>query len=251
MTKFYNNVKSRLNKKGLVGFIKADYLKAAEHLEIVDLDDVTTEQIIAGVELLESYHDSQIKAVNNVNTDVYRQQEASAFTSPTPETLIHHQEAEIFAQQEIEDDEVNYAPLSEDTNEDAIASDEIDYSDADKRALTIQKSQELGITLSDKEINLIADSIEHCGESLDDLLDGIQSALVAYINHKTSLNTQKIDNALDAVVEYAEQKFNDNSQHLSNRLIKLGSEMEAVATRNKSQIKSILSRLAVPTDKAG
>ncbi|MBE8969274.1 hypothetical protein IQ277_24555 [Nostocales cyanobacterium LEGE 12452] len=87
------------------------------------------------------------------------------------------------------------------------------------------------------------------GEKLYCIIAG--SAVVAYINHKTSQNTKKIDSALDAVVDYAEQKFSDNSQHLSNRLIKLGSEMEAVATRNKSQIKSILSRLTVPTDKAG
>lgn len=225
MTKFYNNVKSRLNKKGINGFTKADYLEAANQLEIVDLDNVTTDQIIAGVELLESKRSSQL---------------VSAIAPTTEQLATQYQEAETFTQEETEEEEVS-----------AIALDEGDSSDSDKRALTVQKSQELGIRLSDTEINLIADSIEQCGESLDELLDGIQSALVAYINHKTSQNTQKIDSALDAVVDYAEQKFSDNSQHLSNRLIKLGSEMEAVATRNKSQIKSILSRLTVHTDKAG
>ncbi|MEH2078454.1 MAG: hypothetical protein V7K89_00075 [Nostoc sp.] len=127
----------------------------------------------------------------------------------TAPTLTQHQEAETRTEQETMDDRMQMiAPLEEDNNEGAIASDEIDYSDADKRALTVQKSQELGITLSNTEINLIADSIEQCGESLDELLNGIQSALVAYINHKTSQNTQKIDSALDAVVDYAEQKFN-------------------------------------------
>ena len=52
MTKFYNNVKVRLNRKGIKGISKAEYLVAAEHLGISDLDDVTTEQIIAGVDYL-------------------------------------------------------------------------------------------------------------------------------------------------------------------------------------------------------
>ncbi|MBD6619708.1 hypothetical protein FNW02_28795 [Komarekiella sp. 'clone 1'] len=125
-------------------------------------------------------------------------------------------------------------------------STQITLSDANKRALTRQKSQELGINLNDSEINSIADSVEHCGDSLDEMLGEIQSALIAYIDHNASLNTQKIDTALDNVVEYAEQKFTQNSQHLSNRLRTFSQEIEAVATHNKSQIKSILSRLAIP-----
>ena len=113
--------------------------------------------------------------------------------------------------------------------------------------MALQKSQELGITLTDSEINSIADSVEICGESLDELLNELQSALTTYIDHKAKSNTQKIDTALDNVVTYAEQRFTENTQHLSNRLKGLGDKMEAVATQNKSRIKAVLSRLAIPS----
>ncbi|MBN3946401.1 MAG: hypothetical protein HWQ38_07880 [Nostoc sp. NMS7] len=230
MPNFYSNIKTRLNKQGYKS-TKDEILNAANYLGVIDIENANSEQILEGVDYLITQQSTKLQIIEEMLP-----------------TLTHHQEPETITQEEIENDGMQtIAPLEEDTNESAIALDENDYSDADKRALTVQKSQELGITLSDTEINLIADSIEQCTQSLDELLDGIQSALVAYINHKTSQNTKKIDSALDAVVDYAEQKFSDNSQHLSNRLIKLGSEMEAVATRNKSQIKSILSRLAVPS----
>ncbi|MBD2365197.1 hypothetical protein H6G36_29270 [Anabaena minutissima FACHB-250] len=142
--------------------------------------------------------------------------------------------------QEIDLDQV--AQLTVPTEETAIA-----VTEDDKRAMALQKSQELGITLTDSEINSIADSVEICGESLDELLNELQSALTAYIDHKAKSNTQKIDTALDNVVTYAEQRFTENTQHLSHRLKGLGDKMEAVATQNKSRIKAVLSRLAIPS----
>lgn len=97
MSKFYNNVKSRLNKKGINGFTKADFLKAAEHLMVTDLDDVTTEQILAGVEFLESLRGSQIEVVNNVNTDVYTPVTKSLATYQDPETLTEQEEVSAIA----------------------------------------------------------------------------------------------------------------------------------------------------------
>lgn len=120
-----------------------------------------------------------------------------------------------------------------------------EVTDDDKRAMALQKTQELNITLTDAEINSIADSVENCGESLDELLGELETALIAYIDHKTQLNNQKIDTTLDNVVAYAEQKFTENSQHLSNRLKGLGDRMEAVAAQNKSRVKTVLSRLAI------
>jgi hypothetical protein len=107
MTKFYNNVKSRLNKKGINGLTKADYLEAAKQLGIVDLDDVSTEQIVSGVDYLTLSRSSQV---------------GSAIAPTTPPTLVQHQETENLSQDETEDDEVSaIAPLEEDTNESAIA----------------------------------------------------------------------------------------------------------------------------------
>ena len=226
MSKVATRIQSRLTRKGIkvtLGDIKDVLIQTT-----IDADNPTDSEIDSIVEHF----------VNQFSKPVAQEQETPLETvldDNVVTTLEEEKELEEEVEQQAMPTALNYAL------------DEDDYSDEDKRALTVQKSQELGITLSDTEINLIADSIEQCGESLDELLDGIQSALVAYINHKTSQNTKKIDSALDAVVDYAEQKFSDNSQHLSNRLIKLGSEMEAVATRNKSQIKSILSRLTVPS----
>ncbi|KYC40709.1 hypothetical protein WA1_24010 [Scytonema hofmannii PCC 7110] len=60
MSKFYNNVKSRLTKQGYSGFVKNDYLEAAKHLGIIDLENPTTDQIKAGVDYLINKQSSQI-----------------------------------------------------------------------------------------------------------------------------------------------------------------------------------------------
>jgi hypothetical protein len=60
MSKFYNNVKSRLTKQGYTGFVKSDYLEAAKYLGITDLENPTTEQIKAGVDYLVNKQSSQI-----------------------------------------------------------------------------------------------------------------------------------------------------------------------------------------------
>ncbi|MBE8969275.1 hypothetical protein IQ277_24560 [Nostocales cyanobacterium LEGE 12452] len=122
--------------------------------------------------------DTRTEVIKAITKDHQSTEIVNAIATPAAQLTTQNQEVETLTEQEIQDDGMQaIAPLGEDNNKGAIALDENDYSDTDKRALTVQKSQELGITLSDTEINLIADSIEQCGESLDKLLDGIQSAL--------------------------------------------------------------------------
>jgi hypothetical protein len=139
------------------------------------------------------------------------------------------------------------SPVTEEIDIDEIAEpvNTLAVTDDDKRAMALQRSEELGITLTDAEINSIADSVEVCGESLDDLLNELESTLIAYIDHKTKLNNRKIDTTLDKVGDYAEQKLTENSQHLSTRLKSLGGKLEAVAEQNKSRVKTVLSRFAI------
>jgi hypothetical protein len=52
MNKFYNNVKSRLNKQGYTGFVKDDYTEACNAVGVINPDNPSTEQINAGVAYL-------------------------------------------------------------------------------------------------------------------------------------------------------------------------------------------------------
>jgi hypothetical protein len=60
MSKFYNNVKSRLNKQGYTGFVKDDYTEACNAVGVINPDNPSTEQINAGVVYLISKRSSSL-----------------------------------------------------------------------------------------------------------------------------------------------------------------------------------------------
>ncbi len=257
MTKFYNNVKSRLNKKGLTGFIKADYLKAAEHLRVIDLDDVTTEQIIAGVEFLESYRGSQIEAVNNVNTDVCISEEVSAipatvnYTSPIQEPLTQHQESEIFAQEETEDEEVNAIPIAvnyappEINNSQSLA-----VTNADKQALVSTQSLALGFELSEQECLVVADSVDDVFSDYASFLTSVTSAIRGYVDHRFDEVESALDTNADAVRSHIADRATRLNQKVEDFSTNVKADIGGIRQNIKSSKANILSRFALPS-KAG
>jgi uncharacterized protein YukE len=228
MTKFYNNVKSRLNKKGINGFTKADYLEAAEQLEIVDLDDVTTEQILDGVELLESKRSSQV---------------GSAIAPTTAQTLVHHQETETLIQDETEDEGVQ-----------AIAPSEYDQAGElatvkDKSELVASTAQSMGIELQLSEIQNIASNMDYSGDSLSESIADIRAAITTFVEYKAQINQQKINHMITEVRATVTQRNKETSQRLNNGLSQIANDIKEANTDFKSQVKSALQCFAIPANK--
>jgi hypothetical protein len=245
MTKFYNNVKSRLNKKGINGFTKADYLEAVEQLKIDDLDNVTTEQILAGVELLENRRNSQITAVNTVNNNVNTSEPTDAIAPLSDSPIVHREEPETLTQQE----EVSaIAPLEENNYEDAIAptgSSELAVSNADKQSLVATQSLALGIELSEQETEVIADSIDDTFYDYSSFLSSVTSAIKGYIAHKFDSLESQLDSNTNDVQDYlAERNFRINQKlaDYANSVKSIKADTQQIRQNLKVSEKAILSR---------
>jgi len=203
MSKFYSNVKSRLNKKGIKGLTKSDYLLAAEYLGIEDLDNATTEQIIAGVDYLMGKQSSQlvstveseeIISVDNADSEESIS-DSEVFQSITPLEEVETQSYEEL-EEELEDEvnampaAVNYAPL-EHSQAGELATVE------DKSELVASTAVSMGIELQLSEIQNIASNVDCSGDSLGESIADIRAAITTFVEYKAQINQQKINHMID------------------------------------------------------
>ncbi|MBW4558745.1 MAG: hypothetical protein KME59_23010 [Trichormus sp. ATA11-4-KO1] len=136
MSKFYNNVKVRLNRKGIKGIPKTEYLAAAEHFGINDLNNVTSEQIIAGVDYLMNKSSTELATVpaNDLGitqVEVVEQPEETEHSAATSEAItlddeedledLAHETTEPQRQQSIEKADLPTFTYEEDSEATALA----------------------------------------------------------------------------------------------------------------------------------
>ncbi|WP_414756347.1 hypothetical protein [Anabaena sp. CCY 9910] len=232
MSKFYNNVKSRLNKKGLTGFVKTDYQEAAEHLRIADLDNVTTDQIIAGFEYLAAKRENQIQPT------------APLTPQESPHQIQHYQEAETIAQQELELLEIEpIAPLEELTKENQIV-----LSNADKQALVTSQSLALGFELSEDETTEIADSIDDVFADYSSFVNGVTTAIRQYIAHKFDTIESDLSDNTNDIREYLNNRTNRLNQKVldyAEAVKAIQKDTQVIRDNLKTSKEVILSRFRV------
>jgi hypothetical protein len=229
MSKFYNNVKSRLNKKGLSGFKKEDYLKAAEYLGIVDLDNVTTDQIIAGVEYLTNQRTSQLVVVSDEDTPNLIASEDT--------NLIDHKEHETHTQEEGEENTLNPVHPSDEG--------QLTISNADKQSLVATQSSALGFELSEQETVAIADSIDDVFSDYSSFISSVTIALKGYITHKFDEIENDLDNSSNDVRDYLADRNLRVKEKLSNyaaSVKSIQSDSRLIREGLKASQQSILSR---------
>lgn len=199
MSKFYNNVKSRLNKKGLSGFKKEDYLKAAEQLGIVDLDNVTTDQIIAGAEYLTNQRTNQLVVVSD---------EADT-------NLIHHNEPEKLTQQEEEENTVSaIAPLGEDKETNAIALQETQLIQETINNAPNDIKQDLLVQYAEREFQSATELIAFKNE-IDSQIDNF---LASELHKQTAARNDKWANAHRNIADNATNELTKRRQFRDNFL---------------------------------
>ncbi|MFK0735373.1 MAG: hypothetical protein ACIWVG_30260 [Gloeotrichia echinulata HAB0833] len=121
---------------------------------------------------------------------------------------------------------------------------------ASKSELVSSAAQSLGIVLNTQEISEIANNVKSSSEELDDSLDEIKSAIVAFIKYKASLNSQKISQIVKDINQIAASEFHHNSQELTDGLQGINQQLQQQSSDFKSQVKSALAALAIPS-KAG
>ncbi|MFM6079584.1 MAG: hypothetical protein ACKPCI_13915, partial [Dolichospermum sp.] len=99
-----------------------------------------------------------------------------------------------------EDDDSAIAPLATTTKNELIAN----------------TAGELGIVLNTREIELIAQNVNYSSDDLQESLEEIKSAIIAFVRHKIALNSQKIGETLEEITQVATDGFSQNSQQLTD-----------------------------------
>lgn len=254
MPNFYTNCKTRLNKQGYKA-TKAEILLAAEHLEIDDIENATTENIIAGVEYLISKHSSKLA---NVNNNVNSVDTADCVTeledNNATDELLHTEELET-GELETEEPEI-IAPLKTstelDTNapekpeEETPVSSGLTVSSADKQALVSTQSMALGFELSEQECLVVADSVDDVFSDYSSFLNSVTSAIRGYIDHRFD----EVETALDTNSLQVREHIADRATRLNQKVNNFSGNLKADLGGIRQQIKSskanILKRFSLP-----
>lgn len=133
------------------------------------------------------------------------------------------------------------------TNEAALdTEEETALATATKSELVANTAGELGIVLNTGEIELIAQNVNYSSDDLQESLEEIKSAIIAFVRHKIALNSQKIGETLEEITQVATDGFNQNSQQLTDGLQNINKQLQQQRTDFKSKVKATLSVFQLP-----
>ncbi|MDM3850737.1 MAG: hypothetical protein PT118_18550 [Aphanizomenon gracile PMC644.10] len=133
------------------------------------------------------------------------------------------------------------------TNEAALdTEEETALATATKSEIVASTAGEMGIVLNTGEIELIAQNVNYSSEDLQESLEEIKSAIIAFVRHKIALNSQKIGETLEEITQVATDGFNQNSQQLTDGLQNINKQLQQQRTDFKSKVKATLSVFQLP-----
>jgi uncharacterized protein YukE len=112
--------------------------------------------------------------------------------------------------------------------------------------LVASTAGELGIVLNTGEIELIAQNVNYSSDDLQESLEEIKSAIIAFVRHKIALNSQKIGETLEEITQVATDGFNQNSQQLTDGLQNINKQLQQQRTDFKSKVRSTLKCFQLP-----
>ncbi|KAB8318221.1 hypothetical protein SD81_017225 [Tolypothrix campylonemoides VB511288] len=233
-SKFYNNVKSRLNKKGYRGFVKSDYIEAAEKIGVEALEDPTTEQINQAVAYL---IDKQSKTLTVTET-----------MNPTADEISLTATSDISEEYtEIQETDSESEMKSNFSNSDAENSTSLTTTQSEVKGMVNYKASLMGIQLAASEVDVIASKVDAAGTSFTETLNQIESALIAYVDYQQSREASEVDGMFDRVTRRVVEKNQSTINHLTRGINQFKTAMEVAEQHQKRELTSILNRLKVPS----
>jgi hypothetical protein len=120
-----------------------------------------------------------------------------------------------------------------------------------KGDLVTTTADQMGIVLDAREISLIAENINDSADTLEQDIDAIKSAIMAFVEHKALVNQSKINEMINDVREVVGAKNQENSRLLSDGLHSINQDIQQANKDFKSSVSKALAAFAVPALKAG
>jgi uncharacterized protein with HEPN domain len=192
--------------------VQDHFMTNATKLTVIS-DDVTTEDL---TEVEETLTSEDVDIVNNVDTV------NTASIQDIDSIDLHTNEAALDTE-----------------NQTALAT-------ATKSELVASTAGELGIVLNTGEIELIAENVNYSSDDLQESLEEIKNAIIAFVRHKIATNSQLIDSTLQEITQVATDGFNQNSQQLTDGLQNINKQLQQQRTDFKSKVKTTLSVFQLP-----
>ena len=115
-----------------------------------------------------------------------------------------------------------------------------------KNELVANAAGELGIVLNTQEIELIASNVNYSSDDLQESLEEIKSAIIAFVRHRIALNSQMIDETLEEITQVATDGFSANSQQLTDGFQNINKQLQQQSTDFKSKVRSTLKCFQLP-----
>lgn len=109
----------------------------------------------------------------------------------------------------------------------------------------------MGIVLNAGEIAEIATNINDSTDSFESEIDAIRKTILAYVQHKSLLAQNKINQMVNDVREIVSDENRANSMLLSNGLVNINNDIVEAQKDFKSQVSKALTAFAIPVIKAG
>lgn len=288
LNKVATRIQSRLSRKGLkvvLGEIKEQCIKTFQNLENptkVEINAVTDYFMNNAIKLTVIQEDVEAMTSNKAATELETLTNNNSHeleTKTTLETTLEisicvdvengniaestQEELETLTSKDIDtansvDNAINIASIQDidsidlHTNEPALdTEEETALATARKSELVASTANSLGVVLNTSEIELIASNFNSSSEDLTNSLEEIKSAIVAFIQYKVSLNSQKISETLEEISQVASDGFSQNSEQLTTGLQGINSQLQEQTKHFKSKVKSTLAAFKVPNLKAG
>jgi uncharacterized protein YukE len=228
-------IQSRLSRQGVK--VSLPEIKTQCELMIADIENPTEVELLA----VQDHFMTNATKLTVISDDV------------TTEDLTEVEETLTSEDVDTVDNVINTASIQDidsidlHTNEAALnTEEETALATATKSELVASTAGELGIVLNTGEIELIAQNVNYSSDDLQESLEEIKSAIIAFVRHKVATNSQLIDSTLQEITEVATDGFNQNSQQLTDGLQNINKQLQQQSTDFKSKVRSTLKCFQLP-----
>ena len=240
LTTVAKRIQTSLKRKGVVatsGDIK-DYLRA----NVGNIENITKEEENNATK----YFLSTATKLTVVSDDVTTEQTEVEETFSSVGGELGNIDGNISTPTQMELETLTNEAALDTENQTAIPSVSAAIAPVNKSELVASTAGELGIVLNTGEIELIAQNVNYSSDDLQESLEEIKSAIIAFVRHKIALNSQKIGETLEEITQVATDGFNQNSQQLTDGLQNINKQLQQRSTDFKSKVRSTLKCFQLP-----
>lgn len=232
LTTIAKRVQTRLSKQGVK--VSLGDIRPVVEQSIKDIENPTEQEVLSVVEYFMTTA-NQLTVVDNVD----RVNDVDPINTESIQELEDVHTASI--QELVEEETTAIAPQNTQTENTPAP-----LATTSKNELVASTAGELGITLNTQEMELIASNVNYSSDDLQESLEEIKSAIIAFVRHKIALNSQKIGETLEEITQVATDGFNQNSQQLTDGLQNINKQLQEQSRDFKSKVKSTLSVFQLP-----